>query len=104
MEGLLITGRNAKSICLAISCLDRGVEPSICKLARKQSESGARAKPAFLLLLRERTLVAAGHLAAKIWELTRIYLLGGVVEYKIVSVVRIGTKYAGELQAREALL
>ena len=60
--------------------------------------------PGFLLLLRERTLVAAGHLVAKIWEPTRIYLLGGVVEYKIVPVVRIGTKYAGELHAREALL
>ena len=57
-----------------------------------------------MLLLRERTLVAAGHLAAKILEPTRIYLSGGVVEYKIVPVVRIGTKYAGELHAREALL
>ena len=33
--------------------------------------------PAFLLLLRERTLVAASHLAAKLWQPTRIYLLGG---------------------------
>lgn len=60
--------------------------------------------PAFLLLLRERTLVAAGHLAAKIWEPTTIYLLGGVVEYKIVPVVKIGTKYAGERQTRQTLL
>lgn len=49
LEGLLISGRNAKSIRLAISCLGRGVEPSICKLARKESESGARAMPAIRL-------------------------------------------------------
>ena len=46
---------------------------------------------------REITLVAAGHVAPKMWEPTRIYLMGGVVKYKIVAVVIKDTKYNGEL-------
>ena len=57
--------------------------------------------PGFSPLPREITLVAAGHVAQfvahKMWEPTRIYLMGGVVKYKIVAVVRKDTKYTGEL-------
>ena len=48
-------------------------------------------------LPREITLVAAGHVAPEMWEPTRIYLMGGVVKYKIVAVVIKDTKYNGEL-------
>ena len=53
--------------------------------------------PEFPPLPREITLVAAGHVAPKMWEPTRIYLMGGVVKYKIVAVVIKDTKYNGEL-------
>ena len=53
--------------------------------------------PGFPPLPREITLVAAGHVAPKMWEPTRIYLMGGVVKYKIVAVVIKDTKYNGEL-------
>ena len=53
--------------------------------------------PEFPPLPREITLVVAGHVAPKMWEPTRIYLMGGVVKYKIVAVVIKDTKYNGEL-------
>ena len=53
--------------------------------------------PEFPPLPREITLVAAGQVAPKMWEPTRIYLMGGVVKYKIVAVVIKDTKYTGEL-------
>ena len=56
--------------------------------------------PGFSPLPREITLVAAGHVAPKMWEPTKIYLIGGrggVVKYKTVAVVRKDTKYNGEL-------
>ena len=43
--------------------------------------------PGFSLLL-ERLLFAAGHLNPKIWRQTKIYLMEGVVNYKIFAVVR----------------
>ena len=39
-----------------------------------------------LFLPRESTLVSAGHVAPKIWVLTRMYYRGGVAKCKIVSV------------------
>ena len=54
--------------------------------------------------LREITLVAAGHVDPKMWEPTRIYLMGGVVKYKIVAVVRKDTKYTGELASYRGFL
>ena len=53
--------------------------------------------PGFSPLPREITLVAAGHVAHKMWEPTRIYLMRGLVKYKIVAVARKDTKYNGEL-------
>ena len=53
--------------------------------------------PEFPPLPQEITLVAGGHVAPKMWEPTSIYLMGGVVKYKIVAVVIKDTKYTGEL-------
>ena len=53
--------------------------------------------PGFSRLPREITLFAAGHVTSKMWEPTMIYLMGGVVKYKTVAVVRKDTKYNGEL-------
>ena len=44
------------------------------------------------------------HVAHKMWEPTRIYLMGGVVKYNIVAVVRKDTKYNGELASQRGLL
>ena len=42
-----------------------------------------------LFLPRESTLVSAGHVAPKIWVLTRMYYMGGVAKCKIVTSVRM---------------
>ena len=52
--------------------------------------------PGFSPLSREITLVVAGNVAPKMGEPTRVYLMGGVVKYDIVAVVRKDTKYTGE--------
>ena len=52
---------------------------------------------------RERTLIAVGHVAPKIWESTRIYFMGGVIKYKIVAVLRKTQNALGSLQARDSV-
>ena len=50
-----------------------------------------------LFLLRESTLVSAGHVAPKIWVLTRMCYRGRVAECKIVTSVRMVESTGGDV-------
>ena len=50
-----------------------------------------------LFLPRESTLVSAGHVAPKIWVLTRMYYRGGVTKCKIVTSVRMVESTGGDI-------
>ena len=50
-----------------------------------------------LLLPRESTLVSAGHVAPKIWVLTRMCYRGGVAKCKIVTSVRMVESTGGDV-------
>ena len=75
---------------------------------RSEGEGGTNpiSRPNILTVFsRERTLIAVGHVAPKIWESTRIYFMGGVVvvKYKIVAVVRKTQNTLGSLQAGDSV-
>ena len=76
------------------------------KVTGSEGEGGTNpiSRPNILTIFsRERTLIAVGHVAPKIWESTRIYFMGGVVKYKIVAVVRKTQNTMGSLQARDSV-
>jgi len=60
--------------------------------------------PGFALSLRERTLIAAGHVNLQDLGANKSLPHGRVVKYKIVAVVRKTQNTLLSLQAREALL
>lgn len=76
------------------------------KVTGSEGEGGTNpiSRPNILTIFsRERTLIAVGHVAPKIWESTRIYFMGGVIKYKIVAVVRKTQNALGSLQPRDSV-
>ena len=76
------------------------------KVTGSEGERGTNpiSRPHILTIFsRERSLIAVGQVAPKIWESTRIYFTGGVVKYKIVAVVRKTQNTLGSLQATDSV-
>ena len=98
--------RFSKKSCTSVVLNTKKKTKTKRKVTGSEGEGGTNpiSRPNILTIFsRERTLIAVGHVAPKIWESTRIYFMGGVIKYKIVAVVRKTQNALGSLQARDSV-